>query len=98
MHWDKRWEKPGKHVKFDNLWLGPYIIDEVPGTNSFFLNDLEGEILSLPVNGFLLKMFFVEMVLCHYWHRWFQGQFLNLALHVFLNFISHCCIIGIVVL
>ena len=34
-------------VKFDILWLGPYIIDEVAGTNSFYLNDLEGESLSL---------------------------------------------------
>ena len=42
--------------------FGAYIIDEVAGTNSFYLNDLEGEILSLPVNGFLLKMFFTEKV------------------------------------
>ena len=62
LHWDKRREKPGKHRKFDNLWLGPYIIDEVVGTNYFYLNDLEGERLSLLVNGFLLKMFFTETV------------------------------------
>jgi hypothetical protein len=24
--WDKRKEKPGKHGKFDSLWMGPYII------------------------------------------------------------------------
>ena len=62
LRWDKRWEKPGKHRKFDSLWLGPYIIDEVAGTNSFYLNDLEEERLSLAVNGFLLKMFFTEIV------------------------------------
>ena len=27
--WDKRREKPGKHEKFDSLWLGPYIIYHV---------------------------------------------------------------------
>ena len=62
MRWEKRREKPGKHGKFDNLWLVPYIIDEVAGKNYFYLNDLEGERLSLPVNGFLLKMFFAEIV------------------------------------
>ena len=62
LHWDKRREKPEKHEKFDSLWLGPYIIDEVAGTNSFYLNDLEGERLSLPMNDFLLKMFFIETV------------------------------------
>ena len=60
--WDKRREKPGKHGKFDILWMGPYIIDEVAGANSFYINDLEGERLSLLVNGLLLKMFFTETV------------------------------------
>ena len=60
--WDKQREKPGKHGKFDSLWLGPYIIDEVERTNYFYINDLEGERLSLPVNGFLLKMFFAKTI------------------------------------
>ena len=42
--------------------VGTYITDEVVGTNPFYLNDLEGERLSLLVNGFLLKMFFAETV------------------------------------
>jgi len=62
LRWDKRREKPGKHGNLDSLWLGPYIIDEIAGMNSFYLNDLEGERLSLPVNGFLLKLFFAETV------------------------------------
>lgn len=36
--WDKKNEKPGKHGKFDSLWLGPCLIDEVAGNNSFFLD------------------------------------------------------------
>ena len=40
--------------------MGPYIINKVAGANSFYLNDLEGERLNLPVNGLLLKMFFTE--------------------------------------
>ena len=60
--WEKQREKIGKHGKFDHLWMGPYIIDEVAGANSFYLYDLEGERLNLPVNGLLLKMFFTETV------------------------------------
>ena len=62
LHWYKQQEKPGKHEKFDILWLGPYIIDEVARTNYFYLNELEGEILILLVNGFLPKMFFAKTV------------------------------------
>ena len=38
--WDKRREKSGKEKKFDNLWMGPYIIYGVAGTNSFLLNTM----------------------------------------------------------
>ena len=38
-------------------------------------------------------MFFAKTVWCLYWHRWFQGQFLNLALHVFLYFMYHIVVL-----
>ena len=60
--WDKRREKPGKHGKFDSLWMGPYIIHDVAGDNSFYLNDMDGEKQSLPVNGQILKLFFSENI------------------------------------
>jgi len=56
--WDKRREKPGKHGKFDSLWKGPFIIRNTAGTNSFFLNTMDGETLSLPMNGQHLKPFY----------------------------------------
>ena len=56
--WDKRKEKLGKHKKFDSLWMGPYIIYGVAGTNSFLLNTMEGEKLLLPVNRKQFKLFF----------------------------------------
>jgi hypothetical protein len=43
-------EKSGKHGKFDSLWTGPYIIHDVAGSNSFYLNQLDGEKLTLQVN------------------------------------------------
>jgi len=41
--WDKRSEKLRKHVKFDNLWLGPYRIKYVTSLNTFYLTNLDGE-------------------------------------------------------
>ena len=60
--WDKRREKPRKHRKFDSLWLGPYIKYDVASTNSFLLNNMDGERLTLPVNGQHLKLFFNENI------------------------------------
>ena len=40
--WDKRREKLRKHGKFDSLSLGPFIIYDVAGTNSFLLNNMDG--------------------------------------------------------
>ena len=60
--WDRRNEKPGNHGKFDSLWLGPYIIREAAGQNSYHLSTLDGESLELPVNGQLLKMFHKEKI------------------------------------
>jgi hypothetical protein len=49
--WDKGREKPGKHGKFDSLWLGPYVIWEIEGPNSFHLSHLDGEPINIPMNG-----------------------------------------------
>ena len=56
--WDKGREKPGKHEKFDSLWLGPYVIRSVAGPNSFNLGHLDGEPLNIPRNGQQLKLFY----------------------------------------
>ena len=56
--WDKRYEKPGKHAKFDSLWLGPYVVSRIAGKNSCYLSTFEGEELPLPTNGRLLKIYY----------------------------------------
>jgi hypothetical protein len=56
--WDKGREKPGKHDKFDSLWLGPYVIQEIAGPNSFHLIHLDGEPINILRNGQQLKLFF----------------------------------------
>ena len=54
--WDKRKEKPRINDKFDSLWAGPYIIQDVAGKNSFVLSRLDGEKLPLPVTKNATKM------------------------------------------
>jgi hypothetical protein len=49
--WDRRHEELVKHGKFDSLCLGLYKIVDVPGSNTFYLNHLDGEKLQLLVNG-----------------------------------------------
>ena len=58
LRWDARKEQKGKHGKFDNLWFGPFLISKVLENNTFILQSLEGEELSSPVNGRLLKHFY----------------------------------------
>jgi hypothetical protein len=41
--------------KFDNLWLGPFEIIAIEGNNSFSLQNLDGDLPELPVNGRFLK-------------------------------------------
>jgi hypothetical protein len=40
--WNKRDEKPGKHGKFDSLWLGPYRIEDIVGLNSYIVWGVQG--------------------------------------------------------
>jgi hypothetical protein len=56
--WDKRREKDGMHHKFDNLWLGPYKIEEISGLDSFYLSMTEWRRVPLLVDGSLLKHYF----------------------------------------
>jgi hypothetical protein len=51
-------KKQGKHGKFESLWLGPYMIEDVASANSFYLSHLDGEKFPLPMNGKALKLFY----------------------------------------
>jgi len=62
LKWDALKEKKGNHGKFDALWMwiGPFIISQVQGNNTFMLQSLEGEtIFDGPVNGRFLKIYFL---------------------------------------
>jgi transposase InsO family protein len=59
LKWDKPHEGKGEHMKFQNLWLGPFLIAEKLGPNSFRLQNLEGQPDTYLVNGQALKKYFV---------------------------------------
>jgi hypothetical protein len=58
LKWDKPHEGKGEHTKFQNLWLGPFLIVEKIGPNSFHLQNLEGHPNTFPVNVQALKRYF----------------------------------------
>jgi hypothetical protein len=55
LKWEARREDAGKHDKFDSIWSDPYRISASKGENVFSLENLNGDILSTPVNGRYLK-------------------------------------------
>ena len=59
LKWDKAHEEKGKHTKFQKMWLGLFQIIEKIGSNTFILQDLTGKREPLPVNGLILKKFFL---------------------------------------
>ena len=55
--WDAWKDEKGKHGKFDNLWIGPFIVIKILGNNTFTLQNLSHEEIAGPVNGRFLKYF-----------------------------------------
>ena len=58
LRWDTRRENKGKHGKFDSLWYGLFKISEARMNNTFMLENLEGEVMDMPVNVQYLKHYF----------------------------------------
>ena len=56
--WNTRLQDKGKHGKFDPIWLGPYLIESLWGDDSYFVKDLSGNLLELPVHGQFMKRYF----------------------------------------
>jgi hypothetical protein len=58
LKWDETHMGKGEHTKFQNLWLGSFVISEKLGPGSFRLHNLEGQPDTFPVNGQALKKYF----------------------------------------
>jgi hypothetical protein len=56
--WNKAKEKPSMHIKFEALWIGPYIVKNILGFNSYMLQYMMSKILMLPINEKHLKGLF----------------------------------------
>ena len=43
LEWDVVSQDKGKHIKFDSLWIGHFVIAQVQQNNTFKLQNIEGE-------------------------------------------------------
>jgi len=53
--WDSSHVERGRHSRFHKLWLGPFKISSVLGTNSYLLKDMDERLFSYNTNGSHLK-------------------------------------------
>ena len=51
LRWDGSREYKGKHGKFDPLWFYPFKIAESRENSTFVLENMDGEVIQLPING-----------------------------------------------
>ena len=58
LKWNELKSRLGKHMKFDAMWAGPYIIIGTTQHNAFHLSTLDGEELGISINGIHLKKCF----------------------------------------
>lgn len=56
--WNARMEDKGKHGNFDPIWFGPYKLCDKNGEYSYFLRELNRDILKLIVHGQFLMRYF----------------------------------------
>lgn len=49
--WNTKDQDKGKYRKFEYFWLGPYLIVEYHGLESYILKNVDGENLELHVHG-----------------------------------------------
>ena len=60
LKWDHPHDEKGKHTKFQQLWVGHFQITAKLGPSTYKLQDLQGWEGNLPVNGLVLKPFFLD--------------------------------------
>jgi hypothetical protein len=58
LKWDKENELKGRHTKFQNIWLAPYLIHQKIEPGMLKCITLEGDKEELPVNDQILKLYF----------------------------------------
>ena len=56
--WDHPHDEKGKHTKFQQLWVCPFLIAAKLVPSTYKLQDLQGWEENLPINGLVLKPYF----------------------------------------
>lgn len=44
LQWNAKGQDKGKHKKFESLWIGPFVVCDPNGKNSYFLQTMNSEI------------------------------------------------------
>jgi hypothetical protein len=55
--WDAKKEDVEKHGNFDHIWCGPFRVIASEGKNLFLLENLDGQVINVPINRCYLKHF-----------------------------------------
>lgn len=58
LQWNAKGHDKGKHKKFESLWIGPFVVYDVNGKDSYFLKSINDEVQEFPVHGQFLKHYF----------------------------------------
>ena len=58
LKWDHPHDEKGKHTKFQQLWVGPFLIVAKLGPSTYKLQYIQGWEENLLVNGLVLKPYF----------------------------------------
>lgn len=58
LQWNTKDQDKGKHKKFESLWIGPLIVCDINGKDSYFLQRMNGEVHEFPMHGQFLKYYF----------------------------------------
>lgn len=58
LQWNVKGQDKGKHKKFESLWIGPFIVCDLNGKDSYFLKNMNDEMQEFPVHGQFLKHYF----------------------------------------
>lgn len=44
LQWNAKGQDKGKHKKFESLWIGPSVVCDLNGKDSYFLQKMNGEV------------------------------------------------------
>ena len=86
LKWDAKKEDKGKHGNFDNLWIGPIVMHEMKGNNTFILVDIDGDMIEEHINGKIQKNIYIYIHLLKLGSLNFVNNTIGSIFHFMLYF------------